>query len=140
MPVSQEVQHFITNFYRASDVGPPGHEAYVSHFTPDTTLIMGPTEYPGQDGVRKFRETGWEKVETRRHVCKGIFVDGKHSPLGIGEVPQVMCYGTVDYGFKDGTSKDGVEWAARMHLVKDEKDELRLKFYQVYIVRSLRNR
>jgi hypothetical protein len=45
-----------------------------------------------------------------------------------------MLYGTVDYGMKDGTSKDGIEWAARMHLVKTEKGDLKLKFYQVYIV------
>lgn len=42
-------------------------------------------------------------------------------------------YGVVDYGMKDGTSKNGIEWSA--HLVTDGQDEPKIKFYQVYIVR-----
>jgi hypothetical protein len=133
-PLPQEVQLFIRNFYAASDVGPAGHKEYVNFYTPDTLLVMGPTEFEGQEGVLRFREAGWKDVATRKHTVKGTFIDAKSSPMTINAVPQVMLYGTVDYGMKDGTSKDGIEWAARMHLVKTEKGDLKLKFYQVYIV------
>jgi hypothetical protein len=127
MSVSAAVSSFVTDLYRRSDVGPEGHEAYIDLYLPDATLVMGPATYEGHDGVRKFREGGWEKVATRKHICEGIFA-GKNAD-------EVMTYGTVDYGFKDGSRKDGIEWAAR--LVMDQSSgQPKIKFYQVYIVSS----
>lgn len=129
MAISQGLSDFIRAFYAASDVGPSGHEAYVSHYTDDTTLIMGPTEFKNKEGVMKFREAGWEKVETRKHIVNGIF------PSSDKPEEQVMLNGTVDYGMKDGTSKSGIEWAALMNLTK-ENGEYKLQKYQVWIVSS----
>lgn len=127
MTVPQALSDFIKAFYAASDVGPSGHEAYVSHFTPDTTLIMGPTEFKSHSGVMQFRQAGWEKVSTRKHVYKGVF------PSSEKPDSEVMLYGTVDYGMKDGSSKEGVEWAALMNLTKVD-GEYKLQRYQVWIV------
>jgi len=126
MSVSPAVSNFVTDLYRRSDVGPEGHDAYVDLYLPNATLIMGPATYEGHDGVMKFRVGGWEKVATRKHVCQGIFV----SPTNPDEV---MTYGTVDYGFKDGTHKSGIEFAARL-LLDQSGAEPKIKFYQVYIV------
>jgi hypothetical protein len=125
---SAAVNQFAKDFYAASDVGPSGHQAYVDFFTPKATLIMGPTTFEGHEGVMKFREAGWEKVATRKHTYKGIYPNP--------EKPEqdVMVYGTVDYGMKDGTKKEGIEWAARMDLTKDAQGNLKLQFYQVYLV------
>lgn len=126
----QKHDAFVEAFYAASDVGPAGHEDYVSYYAPDATLIMGPTQYKGHSGIRNFRETGWEKVATRKHICKGTFFNGAKPDK------EIMLYGTVDYGFKDGTQKSGVQWAARMLLTHSimDKEPPKIAFYQVYIV------
>lgn len=69
----------------------------------------------------------WEKVASRVHEPVKIFPFGPNSD-------EVMLYGTVKYGLKTGgeASKD---WAARAQLVKDQDGKVRLKFYQVYLVR-----
>lgn len=126
MSVTPQVASFVKYLYARSDVGPEGHDAYVDLYLPDATLVMDKTQFDGQAGVRKFREAGWEKVATRHHVCKGIFP----SPTNPDEV---MTYGTVDYGFKDGSKKDGIEFAARL-VMDQSKGEPKIKFYQVYIV------
>jgi len=127
--LSQIVANFVKEFYAASDVGPTGHQAYANLFTQDAVLIMGATQYDGHDGVLRFRETGWEKVETRKHTVFGVFVRPDTASS-----EELMLYGTVDYDFKDGTQKEGVEWAGRMQLMKKSNGAYRLKFYQVYIV------
>lgn len=125
MPVSAAVSNFVSELYRASDVGPEGHDAYVDLYLPNATLVMGPATYEGHEGIKQFRVGGWEKVASRKHICKGIFQ---------GENPdEVMTYGTVDYGFKDGSKKEGIEWAARL-LVDQSSGSPKIKFYQVFIV------
>lgn len=44
-----------------------------------------------------------------------------------------MLYGTVDYTLKDGRGTT-VDWSARAHFVKKEGEELKMDFYQVYLV------
>jgi hypothetical protein len=127
MSVSQELSTFIKDFYAASDVGPAGHDDYVNYYTPDCTLIMGANEFKSQSGVRQFREAGWEKVSTRKHIVDGVF------PSSEKPDQQVMLYGTVDYGMKDGTEKKGIEWAALMNLAKVD-GSYKLAKYQVWIV------
>lgn len=128
MAATPSIQSFIKDFYAASDVGPSGHTAYVSYYQPDCRLAMGPIDYEGHAGIQKFRETGWEKVATRKHTVLGTFTNPERPE------EEVMLYGTVDYGFKDGTKKEGVEWAGRMELAKDSEGVLKLRYYEVYIV------
>lgn len=126
MSISPQVASFVKDLYARSDVGPSGHDAYVDLYAPDATLIMDKVQYDGQAGVRQFREKGWEKVATRHHVCKGIFANPDNAN-------EVMTYGYVDYGFKDGSEKKGIEFATR--LVMDLSGETpKIRFYQVYIV------
>ena len=124
MTVPTHLQTFVDKLYAASDVGPSGHSAYVDLYVPDATLVMGPATYKGHDGIRAFREAGWEKIATRKHVCQGVYLDPT-DPNGL------MTYGVLDYGFKDGSKKEGIEWAGR--LVLDGGKEPKIKFYQVYI-------
>lgn len=126
MSVSPQVASFVKDLYARSDVGPEGHDAYVDLYLPDAVLVMDKTQFDGHAGVRKFREAGWDKVATRHHVCSGIFPSPDNKD-------ELMTYGTVDYGFKDGTQKKGIEFAAR--LVMDQSGaQPKIKFYQVYIV------
>lgn len=69
----------------------------------------------------------WEKVAKRSHVPKQLF------GLGKGSEQEVMLYGTVDYTLKDGRGTT-VDWSARAHFVKKEGEELKMDFYQVYLV------
>lgn len=131
MPVAAHVQSFVDDLYKRSDVGPEAHQAYVDLYLPDATLIMGPTEYKGHEGIMKFRETGWEKVSKRKHVCNGVF------PSADKPESECMTWGTVDYGFKDGSTKEGIQFATRLQLAQDSKGEWKIKFYQVYIVSEL---
>lgn len=67
----------------------------------------------------------WEKVSSRHHKPLKIFPYGSNAD-------EVMLYGTVDYGLKDGKSA-AVEWAGHAHLVKDG-GVVKMDFYQVYLV------
>lgn len=128
MPVSPQVQAFVDELYTRSDVGPAGHDAYVDLYLPDATLVMGPTTFKGHEGIKQFRVAGWEKVAKRVHVCKGVF------PSATDPEGEVMTWGVLDYGFKDGTSKENIQFATRLQLGKDAQGALKIKFYQVYIV------
>jgi len=130
MALPSSYQSFIASFYAASDASPAAdasaNDAYVSHFLPHSTMIMGPITYEGHAGLHRFREAGWEKVALRKHVVKGVFPS-------LTSPDELMLYGTVDYGMKDGSSKEGVEWAARMVFADPTVEAPKLKFYQVYI-------
>jgi hypothetical protein len=67
----------------------------------------------------------WEKVNRRKHTALKVFPFGPNSN-------EVMLYGTVDYGLKDGREAT-VDWAARAHLVK-HNGAVMMDFYQVYLV------
>jgi len=67
----------------------------------------------------------WEKVAKRSHKPEKIYSFGSNSN-------DVMINGTVEYELKDGKSAI-VDWSARAHL-KQEDGELKMDFYQVYLV------
>lgn len=71
----------------------------------------------------------WEKVAKRSHYPLKIYSSGPSSD-------EVMLYGTVDYELKDG-KKTTVEWSARSNFTQED-GELKMDFYQVYLVRLLR--
>jgi hypothetical protein len=68
----------------------------------------------------------WTKVSSRSHNPIKIFPFGSYSD-------EVMLYGTVTYGLKDG-GESGLDWAARAKLRKEEDGKVRMEFYQVYLV------
>ncbi|GMK55619.1 hypothetical protein CspeluHIS016_0206750 [Cutaneotrichosporon spelunceum] len=121
--ISPKVVSLVNRLYAASDVGPVGHQHYVDLYTPDATLVMGPSTFNGHEAILGWRQKGWEAVSGRTHVCQGVFA-GKNPN-------EVMMYGTVTYDMKDGTRKEGIEWSA--HLLTDGEPEPKIKFYQVYI-------
>jgi hypothetical protein len=67
----------------------------------------------------------WSAVARRLHRATKIFPFGPNSN-------EVMLYGTVEYGLKDGRSTV-LDWAAHAKLVKVE-GHYKLDFYQVYLV------
>jgi hypothetical protein len=75
--------------------------------------------------ILALRKSMWEKVSSRSHNPIKIFPFGSYSD-------EVMLYGTVKYGLKDGGEKE-VDWAARAKLV-NEDGKIRMSFYQVYLV------
>jgi len=77
--------------------------------------------------ILTLRRGMWEKVSSRQHKPLKIF------PFG-SSTDEVMIYGTVDYGLKDGRQAS-VDWAARAHLVKED-DAVKMDSYQVYLVSS----
>ena len=78
--------------------------------------------------ILALRKGMWEKVNRRRHQATKIFPFGPNSD-------EVMLYGTVEYGLKDGREAT-VDWAARAHLVKDG-GAVMMDFYQVYLVSAM---
>jgi len=78
--------------------------------------------------ILKMRKGMWEKVAKRSHKPEKIYSFGSSSD-------DVMINGTVDYELKDGKSTT-VDWSARAHL-KQEDGELKMDFYQVYLVSQL---
>ena len=69
----------------------------------------------------------WEHIASRSHKPLKIFPFGPNAD-------EVMLYGTVSYGLKNGKNNE-ITWAARAHLVKAGGD-LKMDLYQVYLVCS----
>jgi hypothetical protein len=72
-----------------------------------------------------MRQGMWEKIVRRKHTAIKVFPFGPNSD-------EVMLYGTVEYGLKDGREAK-VDWSARAHLVKED-GAVMMDFYQVYLV------
>ncbi len=70
----------------------------------------------------------WEKVAKRSHTPLEIYPFGARSDT-------VMINGNVEYVLKD-ERKAQMEWAAKAHFVQEDGD-LKMDFYQVYLVRLL---
>jgi hypothetical protein len=70
----------------------------------------------------------WEKVSSRAHRPLKVFPYGPNSN-------ELMLFGTVNYGLKSGEASSK-EWAARAQLA-NEDGKVKMRFYQVYLVRHL---
>lgn len=132
--VPSSLRQFFEIFYKISDT-PEAHEKYVDCFTKDAVFIMASAKVEGSDDILSLRHKMWSAVSSRSHHPTKIF---PFAPVSESEA-EVMLYGKVEYGFKEGGS-DGKDWAARALLVnsgsKDELDGLggwKMKFYQVYL-------
>ena len=77
--------------------------------------------------ILTLRKGMWEKIVRRKHTAIKVFPFGPNAN-------EVMLYGTVQYGLKDGREAT-VDWAARAHLVKKD-GAVMMDFYQVYLVSS----
>jgi hypothetical protein len=120
---------FLSSFYETSDTESQ-HDAYVEYFTRDATLHMGPKRAVGTEEIRQLRLGLWTHVASRKHTTVKVFFGGEH---------EVMLYGIVRYVLRQGDGGEvEVPWAGRVVFdgVK-EGQELRMKFYQVYLVSFL---
>ena len=118
---------FFERFYAVSDTNSEEcHTQYANSLTKEGTLIMGIKEVQGYDSILEFRKGLWTgPVKTRLHTLDRIYPFGDNSN-------EVMLYGHVDYSLKNG--KDiTVNWAGRANMV-EEGGDLKMKFYQVYLV------
>lgn len=70
----------------------------------------------------------WSAVASRKHTIQKVF------PFSI-VANEFMLYGSVALGLRNGAEVD-VDWAARADIVKSPDGKWRMKFYQVYLVRS----
>lgn len=61
--------------------------------------------------ILNVRKGMWEHVFSRSHKPEKIFPFGPNAD-------EVMVYGSVSYGLKNGKSNE-ITWAARAHLVKE---------------------
>ncbi|RMZ87468.1 hypothetical protein DV736_g5305, partial [Chaetothyriales sp. CBS 134916] len=120
---------FFESFYATSDdPSEAAHNAYVEHLTATATLIMGSRRADGSAQILALRKGLW--------AANGAVVSRKHSvgqvyPFGADSL-DVVLYGVVDYGLRNGKTGVRVDWAARAVFDEDETDKkkLRMKFYQ----------
>ncbi|EXJ77333.1 hypothetical protein A1O3_09559 [Capronia epimyces CBS 606.96] len=123
-PVDPRIISFFEHFYAVSD-NPTAHEEYAQLLTADADFIMGSKKVQGYDAILAARKALWSgPVQTRHHKLDKIF------PFGQGS-REVMLYGTVDYGLKNGKAVS-IDWAGKAVLV-DVDGELKMAFYQVYL-------
>lgn len=115
---------FFERFYEVSDT-PPAHEEYADSFTLDATFQVGIKQVKGRDSILAMRKGMWDAVASRKHTIYKVFPYGENAT-------ELMLYGKVQYGFKDGR-ETSVEWAARAEMVK-EGGKWQFGFYQVYLV------
>ena len=126
--VDPRIVPFFERFYAVSD-DPNAHEEYAQSFVPDADFTMGAKKTAGYKGILELRHGLWSgPIKTRKHTLHKIFPFGATGEGG----KELMLYGTVDYGLKNG--KDVTcEWAARAVMAEYEGG-LRFKLYQVYVV------
>ncbi|KAG9647450.1 hypothetical protein KCU64_g10148, partial [Aureobasidium melanogenum] len=91
---------------------------------------MASKKVQGREEILSLRKGMWEKVNRRKHTALKVFPFGPNSN-------EVMLYGTVEYGLKDGREAT-VDWAARAHLVK-QNGAVMMDFYQVYLDTAAQN-
>ena len=65
----------------------------------------------------------WSAVATRLHRPMGVFPFDQHAN-------EIMIYGNLDMGLKNGKKVDKIEWSARMVFAK-ESQPVKMEFYQV---------
>ena len=118
---------FFEKFYELSDT-PPAHEEYADSFTGDAIFQIGIKQVKGRDAILAMRKGMWEAVASRKHTIFKVFPYGENAT-------ELMLYGKVQYGFKDGR-ETSVDWAARAEMVK-EGGKWQFRFYQVYTVSRL---
>ncbi|TKA70184.1 hypothetical protein B0A49_02719 [Cryomyces minteri] len=123
------LKEFFEEFYAISDT-PDAHEKYAQSFTKDAKVIMASKHVHGYDEILALRQGMWEKVASRKHKPLKVFPYGSNAD-------EVMLFGSVDYGLKDGRSAS-VDWAGRAHLVKVD-GKVKMDFYQVYLDSAAQN-
>ena len=122
-PLDPRIVPFFEKFYEVSDT-PSEHEAYANSFVPDADFVMGSRATKGYDNILELRKSLWTgPIQRRKHHVDKIY------PFGDKEV---MLYGSVDYGLKNGKELT-VQWAARA-VFEDYEEKLRYRLYQVYVV------
>jgi hypothetical protein len=124
LSVDPGIVAFFKKFYEVSDT-PSAHEAYADSFTSDATFQIGIKQVKGKDDIFAMRKGMWEVVTSRKHTVYKVFPYGANAT-------ELMLYGKVQYGFKDGR-ETSVDWAARAEMF-EEGGNWRFKFYQVYLV------
>jgi len=122
LQVAPGIKTFFEDFFRTSDA-PDDHEKYVDFFTDDAVFLMGTKKVSGRAEILEFRKSMWEKVATRLHSPIKVF------PFGEG-AKELMLYGTVVYGLKDGRGCV-MDFAAKAEMV-EVGGEWKMGFYQVY--------
>jgi hypothetical protein len=128
LDVDPGIVAFFEKFYEVSDT-PPAHEEYADSFTQDATFQIGIKQVKGKDDIFTMRKGMWEVVTSRKHTVYKVFPYGENAT-------ELMLYGKVQYGFKDGR-ETSVDWAARAEMVQDG-GKWRFRFYQVYLVSGTR--
>lgn len=127
LTIDPRIPKFFEAFYATSDnPAESAHEEYANSLTKDATMVMGSKKVQGHDAILELRKGLWTgPVQKRKHHLKKIYPFGDNSN-------EMMIYGTVDYGLKNG--KDvSVDWAGRA-LFSDEGGKLKMAMYQVYLV------
>ncbi|RMD40836.1 hypothetical protein DV735_g4312, partial [Chaetothyriales sp. CBS 134920] len=132
--IDARIVPFFESFYAVSDdPSEAATRAYVEdHLTPSATLIMGAKRADGREAITALRQGLWAAngpVISRKHTVGQLY------PFGGGDSLDVVLYGVVDYGLRNGKTGVRVDWAARAVFEEDqgEGNKLRMKFYQVYL-------
>ncbi|PLB35681.1 uncharacterized protein BDW47DRAFT_109981 [Aspergillus candidus] len=114
---------FLESFYATSDTE-SAHDKYPSYFTDDATLIMGSKVAKGSQEILTLRHNLWTHVASRKHSPTKVFFGGPR---------ELMLYGTARFVLRADADKQEVEvpWAGRV--VFGEGEELKMRFYQVYL-------
>jgi hypothetical protein len=146
------VSAFLNAFYRASDTSPAenprAHELYADFFLPNSPLLMGPNTFNGREGFIKFREQGWEKVSSRRHVVLDVFPSALPSPLPLCYHPSshtrpshatsIRTLFSPPQASEKHPKRHAADWAGHMKLnYLEDEGGYKLAFYQVWIVSRL---
>jgi hypothetical protein len=132
--IDPRIPAFFEKFYATSDdPSDSAHLDYANSLTKDATLYMGIKSATGYDNILELRKGLWSgPVKTRKHHVNKIFPFDGPGKEGSAEV---MLYGWVEYGLKNGKDLT-VNWSARAVMVEDKDgvEGLKMGFYQVYLV------
>ncbi|KAH6610751.1 hypothetical protein Trco_000771 [Trichoderma cornu-damae] len=135
-----EIRTFISNFYRISD-RPEANALWVSQFTKDAHVAIGPGKANGEEELRTMREGMWSVVRERKHRVAKVFPGRFDESADGGNECELMLQGEVAYKTEDGQSST-VAWAGHgiLRKVREEgggSEEWKWKFaeYRVFMLK-----
>jgi len=123
-PFDNDFLDFIRHFYETSDVNDRDFDVkYAECFVSEGILVMPAKRAVGAREIIALREGAWGDISTREHTVLGIVPFRPHAS-------DVLLWGTVKYGMKDGSTKES-DWAAKGSFVRVD-GAVKWKDYKVY--------
>ncbi|RMJ09684.1 hypothetical protein CDV36_010709 [Fusarium kuroshium] len=124
----QELQDFVTSFYRLSD-NPEENQRWVDSFTEDANVQIGADKAQGSEEIPDFRTRMWAHIQERKHTVLKVF-PGKFTGSDASE-RECMLLGEASFLTRDGRTIEA-GWSAHA-VVRRVQGQWKFAQYRVWV-------